>query len=330
MSNGTSIDRRRLLKLLGAGGVALVGAEGGLWQRVAAYAAPGEAAAATGTALACVLSPAKTEGPYFVEEKLDRPDIRVDPTDDTVQAGVPLALTLRVFDADRGCAPVKGVTVDVWHASAQGLSSDVAQNGTVGKKYLRGYQTTDADGAVRFGTIYPGWYQGRTIHIHFKVRHYDGASATYEFTSQIFFDEAVNDAVMSVPTYQRGGTRTTRNANDQVYGSDGGRLLAATSGGASAGYAATFDVGLTGLPATAASTDTKLAASLSAASFDRTTTGRRRLTLSVAAGEAVTAEATLVRGGSTLARRTFTLKAARGSRRSCSRKRSPPGARAST
>src|SRR6185436_8759665 len=152
-------------------------------------------AAATGTALACVLAPAKTEGPYFVDEKLHRSDIRIDPTDGSVQAGVPLALALRVFDADRGCAPVEGVTVDVWHASAQGLYSDVAQNGTVGKKYLRGAQTTGADGSVRFTTIYPGWYQGRTVHIHFKVRSSASAASAYEFTSQLFFDDALTDIV---------------------------------------------------------------------------------------------------------------------------------------
>ena len=136
-----------------------------------------------------MLSPAKTEGPYFVDEKLNRADIRIDPTDSSVQAGVPLQLTIRAFDSDRGCAPVQGATSTSGTANAQGSYSDVAQNGTAGKKYLRGFQMTDATGAVRFTTIYPGWYQGRTIHIHFKVRLFDGSSATYEFTSQIFFDE---------------------------------------------------------------------------------------------------------------------------------------------
>jgi protocatechuate 3,4-dioxygenase beta subunit len=306
MSTRTTMHRRNLLKLFGAGGVALVAAEAGLWRWVAAHAAPEDAAAATGTSLACVLSPAKTEGPYFVDEKLQRADIRIDPSDNSVQAGVPLQLTIRVFDADRGCAPVRGVAVDVWHANAQGLYSDVGQNGTVGKKYLRGFQTTGADGAVRFTTVYPGWYQGRAVHIHFKVRHYDGASATYEFTSQLFFDESVNDTVMRQAAYRRGRPRDTLNAGDTIYGSDGSRLIASTSGGPSAGYAATFDVGLTGLPAGVSST---VAASLVATRFGRTARGLRRLTLTLDVDEAVSADARLVRGGRTIARRHVALKA---------------------
>ena len=157
------IDRRQLLKLIGAGGVALVGAgavEGGVWSRIAAFAAPEDAAAATGTSLACVLSPAKTEGPYFVDEKLKRADIRIDPSDNSVQAGVPLQLTIRAFDSDRGCAPVAGAAIDVWHCNAAGRYSDEAQNGTTGKKYLRGYQVTDDTGAVKFTTVYPGLVPG--------------------------------------------------------------------------------------------------------------------------------------------------------------------------
>jgi protocatechuate 3,4-dioxygenase beta subunit len=308
MDVSTNLDRRRLLRLAGAGGVAIVGAAVGIdrggWTRLAAFAAPADADAAAGQA-SCVLSPAKTEGPYFVDEKLNRSDIRIDPSDGSVQAGIPLQLTIRVYDSERGCAAVEGATVDMWHANAQGTYSDVAQNGTVGKKYLRGLQTTDASGTVRFTTIYPGWYQGRAIHIHFKVRLYDGSSKTYEFTSQIFFDEAVNTAVMNTAAYQRGRTRDTLNSNDSIYGSDGSRLTASASGTTSAGYAATFDVGLTGLPAGAAKTDSTLTASLTKAAFDRTPNGRRRLTLALDLDESVAADVRLVRGTAILARRRY-------------------------
>jgi protocatechuate 3,4-dioxygenase beta subunit len=305
------IDRRHLLKLIGAGGAALVGvgAEGGVFSRLAAFASPEDAAAATGTSLSCVLSPAKTEGPYFVDEKLNRADIRVDPTDNSVQAGIPLQLTIRAFDSDRGCAPVQGATIDVWHCNAQGSYSDVAQNGTVGKKYLRGLQKTDAAGAVKFTTIYPGWYRGRTIHIHFKVRLFDGSSETYEFTSQIFFDEQVNNTVLSQAAYNRGRTRDTLNANDNVYGSDGSQLIASTTGAPAAGYAAVFDVGLSGLPASASTSDAKVAATLTKAAFD-SAGGQRRLTTTLVLGETVSADLRLLRGGTTVARRQVaTLKA---------------------
>jgi hypothetical protein len=160
--------------------------------------------------------------------------------------------------------------------------------------------------------VYPGWYQGRAVHIHFKVRHYDGASATYEFTSQIFFDESVNDTVMRQAAYRRGRPRDTLNAGDTIYGSDGSQLIASTSGGASAGYAATFDVGLTGVPAgasSAGSTGSTVAASLTATRFGRTARGLRRLALTVDVDEAVSADAKLVRGGRTIARRQVALKA---------------------
>jgi hypothetical protein len=186
--------------------------------------------------------------------------------------------------------------------------SDVQDNmagnfNSVGLKFLRGFQVTDSTGLAKFVTVYPGWYQGRTVHIHFKVRLFDGSSETYEFTSQIFFDEATNNTVLALPAYNRGRTRDTLNANDNVYGSDGAQLLTDANGSTSAGYAATFDVGLSGLPAGASSTDTKLAASLTAAAFDRTAGGQRRLTLTLDVDEPVSADVRLLRGNTLLARR---------------------------
>jgi protocatechuate 3,4-dioxygenase beta subunit len=309
MDDVNRIDRRELLKLLGgAGGAALVGASVGrpVWTRLTAVAAPEAAAAANGTSLACILSPAKTEGPFFVDEKLDRSDIRRDATDGTTQVGVPLRLRIVVRDSARACAPVKGATVDIWHANAQGSYSDVAQNGTAGKKFLRGFQTTDASGAAQFTTIYPGWYQGRAIHIHFKVRLYDGARETYEFTSQIFFDEAVNNAVMKAAAYQRGRARDTLNRDDNIYGSDGARLAADASGSIATGYTATFDVGLTGLPASSSRAGSVVAATLASTRFDRAPSGRRRLTLTLDVDEPVSADVRVIRNDRKIARRRFT------------------------
>ena len=121
----------------------------------------------------CVVRPEQTEGPYFVDEHLHRSDIRSDPTDAQLRPGTPLTLQLLVSRLDTGnCQPLLGAQVDIWHCDALGLYSDVRDPGfdTVGKKYLRGYQMTDARGEVRFVTVYPGWYPGRTVHIHFKIR----------------------------------------------------------------------------------------------------------------------------------------------------------------
>jgi protocatechuate 3,4-dioxygenase beta subunit len=102
--------------------------------------------------------PQQTEGPFFVDERLHRSDIRIDPGDGSVRPGVPLHLAFRIATVDRGrCAALPGVMVDVWHCDALGHYSDEPANGTEGKKFLRGYQITDANGIAQFVTIYPGW-----------------------------------------------------------------------------------------------------------------------------------------------------------------------------
>ena len=177
----------------GAGGVALLfaGMTAAPGRGLLAALGPDVAEAA---ATSCVMTPAKTEGPYFVDEKLDRSDIRANTADGAVQAGVALRIRMFVFDATADCAPVPGATVDIWHANAAGRYSDEAANGTAGQDWLRGFQTTDADGMVEFITVYPGWYTGRAVHIHFKVRT-DGL----EFTSQMFFTDAMNDSGLHHP-----------------------------------------------------------------------------------------------------------------------------------
>jgi len=193
---------------------------------------------------ACPVTPAETEGPYWVDELLNRSDITVDPGDASARPGVPLTLRIRVLRADASCAPAAGVQVDIWHCDAIGLYSDEAANNTIGKKFLRGYQISDASGAVQFTTIYPGWYSGRTIHIHFRIRTVNGAT---NFTSQLFFDDTVSNQVLGQSPYNTRGTRDTNNANDNIYNA---ATLMTISGDVTAGFAGTFDVALNGLPAT--------------------------------------------------------------------------------
>src|SRR5205814_2025287 len=110
-------------------------------------------------AVSCVLSSEVTAGPYYVANHLTRRNV----TDG--RTGVPLRLHLTVVDA-RTCKPIKGADVEIWHADALGVYSGV--NGNT-KHFLRGHQKSDARGRVRFDTIYPGWYMGRTPHIHLQV-----------------------------------------------------------------------------------------------------------------------------------------------------------------
>jgi protocatechuate 3,4-dioxygenase beta subunit len=197
----TNRNRREILKSLGAAGLGLGLGRGLLGQ-------------------SCSLapSPALTEGPYFVDEILNRSDITVDPSDNSVQSGLPLSLTVNLKQISNcALAPLTGVYVDIWHCNAGGVYSDQAANNTVGRKFLRGYQATDRAGSVRFQTIYPGWYTGRAVHIHAKVRIFNGLTSTYEFTTQFFFDESVTDQIYALPPYNQRLRRDTLNTTDGIY-----------------------------------------------------------------------------------------------------------------
>ena len=194
----------------------------------------------------CVARPRQTEGPYFVDERLNRSDIRSDPTSGAMSAGVPLALTLLVSEiAQDACRPLPGAQVDVWQCDAMGVYSDVDDPAftTVGKKFLRGYQETDRAGQAVFQTIYPGWYGGRTVHIHFKVRTPGAAMRAGEFTSQIYFDDDVTDRVFALPPYASRGRRSIRNSGDGIFRRGGDQLLVVPQA-AGHGYEATFSLGL--------------------------------------------------------------------------------------
>jgi protocatechuate 3,4-dioxygenase beta subunit len=194
----------------------------------------------------CILRPEQTEGPYFVDERLNREDIRSDPSDGIVKTGVPLALTVRVHEVrGQNCTPLADAIVDVWHCDALGVYSDVRDRSfdTRGKKFLRGYQTTNASGAARFMTIYPGWYPGRTVHIHFKIRTNSGSRRVNEFTSQIYFDDALTDKVHAQPPYASKGPARLRNRQDGIF-RDGGEELILPLAPYSDGYAGEFDIGL--------------------------------------------------------------------------------------
>jgi len=190
--------------------------------------------------------PEQTEGPYFVEEALERSDIRSDPSSGAVKPGVPLELAIKVSRLTAaGCAPIAGAHVDVWHCDAHGIYSDVRDPSfdTQGQKFLRGYQLTDDQGVARFTTIYPGWYPGRAVHIHFKIRTDAAASRGHEFVSQMYFDDALSDRVHARAPYATKGHRRMRNADDGLFADGGSQLiLAPTPKGE--GYAANFDVAL--------------------------------------------------------------------------------------
>jgi protocatechuate 3,4-dioxygenase beta subunit len=114
------------------------------------------------------------------------------------------------------CKPIKGAAIEIWHCDADGVYSGV--QGESGM-FLRGVQRTDAKGIATFKTIYPGWYQGRTVHIHTMV--HLGGNVVH--TGQLYFSDAITDAVYKRSPYNRRPDRTTRNAADSIYRNGGKR-----------------------------------------------------------------------------------------------------------
>lgn len=225
------LSRREALALIGASSAALL-----------TLALPVRAAAPS----SCVARPQQTEGPFFVEEELDRSDIRSDPRTGAVKPGVPLRLTFNISRmSGASCVPLAGAKVDLWHCDATGRYSDARSRGSssAGEKFLRGYQRTGAAGTAQFLTIYPGWYGGRTVHVHFKVRTAASSAPAYEFTSQLYFDDALTDRVYAFEPYAAGRRRSMRNADDFLFRDGGSQLLIVPVQDAQ-GYAAAFDIGL--------------------------------------------------------------------------------------
>ncbi|HEY7682305.1 MAG TPA: intradiol ring-cleavage dioxygenase [Gemmatimonadales bacterium] len=234
---GRLLSRREMLALLGASGAALATGK--------ALGVP-RLRAATARLPSCVVRPEQTEGPYFVDERLHRSDIRSDPVNGAVSPGVPLALTFLVSRvASSSCAPLAGAQIDVWQCDALGVYSDVTDRSftTVGQRFLRGHQFTDAAGRAAFQTIYPGWYPGRAVHIHFKIRTPAGSTPSAEFTSQLYFEDALTDRVHRLAPYVTKGEGRVRNSGDRIYRRGGDQLVLAPSPVGDA-YEATFAVGL--------------------------------------------------------------------------------------
>jgi protocatechuate 3,4-dioxygenase beta subunit len=164
----------------------------------------------------CILTPEAMQGPFYFDPKLVRADITED------RPGAPLALTLQVVDSE-GCAPLEDTRVDVWHSDALGVYSGYARQetgSTEGETFLRGTQFTGAGGEVEFNTIYPGWYPGRTPHIHFKVI----LDETNLVTGQLYFPDDVTERVYATasPYRERKAERDTYNANDFIFEKQGG------------------------------------------------------------------------------------------------------------
>jgi protocatechuate 3,4-dioxygenase beta subunit len=201
-----------------------------MWQ---AGDAPGAGPLAVSSgAVSCVLTPELTEGPYYVSGEKLRRNI----TDG--KKGTALELRLTVLSAST-CRPIANATVEVWHCDALGVYSGAIANNP-GTNFLRGGQKTNANGVAVIDTIYPGWYQGRAVHVHVKV-HVHG---NVLHTGQLFFPPAVTAAVYRNEPYRNHGTKPdTPNASDAIFRNGGDKgMLALTRRGT--GYVAAVAMGV--------------------------------------------------------------------------------------
>ena len=240
MTNTPQTNRDRITRrsLVQRGGLLAAGLAAAAWTGSSAEDAAASATSAGGPAgvasgaLSCVLTPELTEGPYYVAGEKLRRDITEG------KPGVPLLLHLSVLNAST-CKPLANAAVDIWHCDSLGVYSGAVANNP-GTNFLRGIQRTDAGGVATFGTIYPGWYQGRAVHIHVKV-HLGGRVV---HTGQLFFPAEVTNAVYQKTPYRTHGTHPdTLNANDAIFRNGGSKgMLALKKSGS--GYLGTIAMGV--------------------------------------------------------------------------------------
>ena len=169
----------------------------------------------------CTATPEQEEGPYYRDLELERSDIREG------RPGTLLQLEVSLVDGE--CAPVAAATVDVWQCDALGVYSwyaaagDDDWSGPAGLEpgtFLRGSQVTSQDGCCRFTTIYPGWYTGRAVHVHYKIHHPSGT-----LTGQLYFPDEFTDEIHQGEPYRRRPRRDTTNADDVIYREGGSDTL---------------------------------------------------------------------------------------------------------
>lgn len=228
----TIMDRRRVLRLIGAAGVTASAAVGGSALRVFGQSPSPQASGA-----ACQAIEEETAGP-FPGDGSNGPDVlsqsgvvRSDITSSFgtatgVAEGVPLTVQIALQDVSDDCAPLAGAAVYAWHCTRDGRYSMYSE-GVTDQNFLRGVQAADADGVVTFQSIYPGCYSGRWPHIHFEV--YPSLETATEVantiaTSQIALPQDASEAVYATAGYETSVTNLSRVTlqSDNVFGNDGG------------------------------------------------------------------------------------------------------------
>ena len=183
----------------------------------------------TAAPIDCEETGSQTEGPYYPGEPVEQLDITGG------RGGVPLQVELLVVDVEADCAPIAGAEVDLWHADARGDYSGYQDFNTVGEDWLRGQQTTDSEGLAHFGSIFPGSYPGRSVHLHVKVR----APGFDELTTQVYFPDELAAAILASAGYD--GAAMTAIGDDLFFSPE---TMMAAKGDLSDGVVASIVLGV--------------------------------------------------------------------------------------
>ncbi len=247
-SFATPLPRRAALKAMGVATLATFAAScGGSTNSSATTSGTGSTGSSN---TSCTATLEGEEGPYFVDDSasgFNRSNILSNLDGSNIQVGIPLTLQIYVYDSKNDCAAMPNVQVDIWHCSADGVYSAEDVESTVGETWLRGYQVTDSNGLATFTTIFPGWYQGRTTHIHLRLRSSYGSTDTGGAnTTQLFFpQDTINTVNTSISPYSSHGSNPTTNAGDHVYASETqGQNVLTLAGDTTSGYTSTVKINL--------------------------------------------------------------------------------------
>lgn len=202
-------------------------ASGGTQLITAPY--PDDALFAALGACPVAVTAAKTLGPCYFRDTTGE-DISLG------YEGLPTQLCLRLIDAN--CNPLSGYKIEVWHCDVDGIYSGDTSNSTNASSFnssfctgndsaalkstwYRGMLTTNANGRVNFKTCFPGWYQGRTIHVHFAIV---DSSNVRRLVSQFCFSDTLTDTIYTThELYKHRGSQSTplSSGKDSVFPSSG-------------------------------------------------------------------------------------------------------------
>ncbi|MBI1769168.1 MAG: intradiol ring-cleavage dioxygenase [Bacteroidetes bacterium] len=255
------MDRKEFLKGMGVAGlsaIVLPGLDSCKKESVtpnSSNSTSGSSSTSSSNSGSCTLTSSETDGPYPLYTSRGSSIQRVDITEG--KAGLLLSIAITITNKNNNCSPLAGVVVDIWHCDKDGYYSGYSgQNGYLGTKdytgytFLRGRQTTDSNGQVKFTTIYPGWYVGRMTHIHVQV-YTAGNSANSNgndsvITTQIAFPDDVTQAVYKTSLYAAHGENTLSFAKDNVFSDGYDNELCSLAGDTTNGYALTHTINVAG------------------------------------------------------------------------------------